>query len=198
MCPDLNTLYESIYIEIRKLNREWQIFQELFTESEERIKILSNTAGTFFYIIQELLKESVFLTISRLTDPKMSAGKENLSLEKLVSELESSGDSKLAKELALELTKIKDNSEPIRKWRNKKLSHADLQKSTNPKFNPLPPVLLGTLDKIFIQINEFSNAIAKELGKPYVLHEKAIIEGGVEDLEMYLRIGLSKNEFKGG
>ena len=72
-------LYRRIRTEIVRLNRDWNTFHELFAHSEERMTLLNNIAPGFFRITQDLLIESVFLVISRLTDPIKSAGKENLS-----------------------------------------------------------------------------------------------------------------------
>jgi hypothetical protein len=64
----------------------------IFAESPKRIELLNEAAGTFFYIIQEVLLNEVQVCLSKLTDPAKSGKYNNLSLEQLQSQLNQHGE----------------------------------------------------------------------------------------------------------
>jgi len=89
-------VYDELRSEITWLHGRWLTYRELFAESPRRIELLNEVAGTFFYIIQEVLLDEVQVCLSKLTDPATSGKHENLSLEQLQAKLEGHGDSVLA------------------------------------------------------------------------------------------------------
>src|SRR6188474_385013 len=76
----LGTQYAELWQEIADLHLTWLEYVELFGKKKSRIDLLNSAAPRFFRIIQDRLKEAVFLHIARLTDPPFSGSKSNLTL----------------------------------------------------------------------------------------------------------------------
>src|SRR6266542_725941 len=83
MGPALGNVFFGLRNECVLLHWKWQEFVVLFGTKPERIELLNEAAGSFFWIVQDTLWDDVLLRISRLTDPPRSAGKHTLSLQRL-------------------------------------------------------------------------------------------------------------------
>jgi hypothetical protein len=72
MGPDLGQLYHELEDGVSWLHEKWGELLELFDKGPERIALLNEVAPNFFYLVQQVLWESVLLHLSRLTDPPES------------------------------------------------------------------------------------------------------------------------------
>lgn len=77
---------KAIDVEVRNLYFKWQFFSQLFTDAQ-RVAILNATASSLFQSIEDSMLSDILLAIARLTDPKKSVGKENLSFDNLLQEI---------------------------------------------------------------------------------------------------------------
>ena len=132
---------DAINIEVTNLHFKWLFFEQLFT-NKQRFEILKATAPSLFSYIQDLMLHDMILCIARLTDPMGPSGRDNLSFDCILAEM---NDSSVRKEVSETITKIKTKTEAIRVWRNKKLAHNDLAKATGE--NPLPPIYIADLNE---------------------------------------------------
>ena len=78
--PDLGSLYHVLYNEVTWLHAKWLEYRKLYGHSPERIDLLNQTAAFFFRVVQDVLWEDILLHLARLTGPRKSAGKANLTL----------------------------------------------------------------------------------------------------------------------
>lgn len=78
----------------------------------------------------------MLLHIARLTDPPKSAGKSNLTVQRLTSAIDHP-DTKFA--VAELITKAQLDSEFCRDWRNRRLAHRDLHLALTRTAEPLQP-----------------------------------------------------------
>ena len=77
MGGNLGQLYYELDKEVSWLHDKWGEFRELFCGGQERIDLLSNVASSFFYVMSQVLYESVILHLCRLTDPPGSTKRPN-------------------------------------------------------------------------------------------------------------------------
>src|SRR4051812_12920920 len=84
MPPGLGELHYELYTELAWAYLRWNDFTELFAD-KGAIDLLNATAPPFFADIQQTLWEAILLHLCRLTDPKISAGKATLTIQRLAS-----------------------------------------------------------------------------------------------------------------
>lgn len=84
-------IYRNIDHDVIMLHAKWIVLNQLFDGSEEKVKLLNRSVSFFFGIVPRSFFKDTMLGISRLTDPSTTAGKDNLSLEKLIFKLRSLG-----------------------------------------------------------------------------------------------------------
>jgi len=75
---DLGRVYYALWQEVAHLHVLYREYQVLFYE-KETVDLLNSTASSFFAMTQRLLINEIFLSISRITDPLKTAGKEKLT-----------------------------------------------------------------------------------------------------------------------
>ena len=88
MGEDLGSLYDALWQEVAGLYGKWSEYVALFGTRESRVDLLNQAAPSFFRIVQDSLWEDVLLHIARLTDPPKSAGKSNLTVQRLTSAID--------------------------------------------------------------------------------------------------------------
>ena len=53
--PAIAPVYDKLRSEVTWLHGRWICYRQLYAESPKRIELLKESAGTFFYILQDLL-----------------------------------------------------------------------------------------------------------------------------------------------
>jgi hypothetical protein len=184
MPPALEEKLKAMDIEVRNLHFKWKFFSQLFTDPN-RVKTLNATAASLFQSVEDSMLSDILLSIMRLTDPAKSLGKGNLSFENIIQEIP---DGSLRKEVVNLLPLIKEKTKDIKTWRDKKLSHNDLQKALG-SFS-LPPIqkkdLTGTLELI----PRIMNLIHRHFSDTTVMYEMCVTSNDGDALLFYLEYGL--------
>ena len=134
-----------------------QEFRELFS-SVTHVELLNAvTGGGFLWDVQHILWDDLMLRVSRLTDPVRSAGKYNLTVQRLPDFCEDPG---LRDEVKSRVDAAVDAAEFARDSRNRRISHADLSRALKPNAEPLAPVSLrraaAALDAVHVVLNTIS------------------------------------------
>jgi hypothetical protein len=122
---EIAVIYKHLYNEVCWLDYHWLIYCQLYT-NEPNVKLLNESAPSFFRICQDIFADYVLLTISRLTDPHQTFKKDNLSFAQLVNRVDGTSYPALKKRLEKHLTKLAKTCEFARKARNKRIAHNDL------------------------------------------------------------------------
>lgn len=121
----MGTELGGVFFELRNecvmLHWKWQEFVALFGTKPERIAILNEAAGAFFWVVQDTLWDDVLLRIARLTDNPTVAGKDTLTLKRLPTLVEAPFRSVVDGLLQECLTKCRF----ARDWRNRRIAHTD-------------------------------------------------------------------------
>jgi hypothetical protein len=184
MPPTLEEKLKAIDLEVRNLHFKWKFFSQLFTDPN-RVKILNATAASLFQSVEDSMLSDILLSVARLTDPPKSLGQENLSFENLIQEMPSGS---LQTEVVNLLSQIKEKTQDIKTWRNKKLSHNDLQKALG-SFS-LPPIQKKDLTDTLRLIPNIMNLIHRHFSDTMVMYEMCITSNDGDALLFYLEYGL--------
>lgn len=136
--PEIEEKYMALFQEVSHLHRKWGIFRQLYASGNDIVDLLNDSAAGFFRVCEDLLADDVILTISRLTDPKQTLRKDNLTLEQLVHSIDAVKYPKLKGEIERLYAESKDKCRFTKDHRNKRIAHNDLSTMLQTKVNPLP------------------------------------------------------------
>lgn len=136
MGEELGTVFHALWNEVAWLYLKWGQYVELFGTKPSRITLLNDAASLFFRIVEDFLFDDTLLHIARLTDPSKSAGKPNLTIQRLPSLV---ANEKLAADI-IELIDISlQKADFCRDWRNRRIAHKDLNLTLNKGVESLKP-----------------------------------------------------------
>jgi hypothetical protein len=157
-------LYKPLWRQVAWLFAKWQTYPRLFGTSEDDIKVLNRAAGSFAALIQNVLVGDLLLTASRLTDPKGSGLRTNLSLETLVHAIETDKYAQLREEAEEQLADAYAKTSFAREWRNRQIAHLDLRTELRSCADSLSPYTRGqvqdALDAIAAVLNTLNAAFS--------------------------------------
>jgi len=187
-------VYDELRSEITWMHGRWLTYRELFAVSSRRIELLNESAGAFFYIIQDVLLDEVQVCLSKLTDPASSGKHENLSLEQLQSQLQEYGEANLAVKCRAILDTILGQCEVFRVRRHKTLAHLDLPTALNRLPHPLPGVSRQMIENALESVRNYMNAIEAHYNESEWGYEDFILNDGSEALLATLRAGIRYEE----
>jgi hypothetical protein len=186
---DLRKLYDSLVNEVTLVSLKWQTAKDLFGHSQERVDLLNRTAVSFFQVCQSTFRDDTFIGLSRLTDPLQSAGKDNLSLDRLLESLDRQVHSQLATDLAELISKAKELCKPFREYRHKKLAHLDLDTVLNTQTDSLPTITIGETNRALKSVYDVLNRFGQHFFDTTTWFDKIIQQAGVDSLALYLERG---------
>jgi hypothetical protein len=192
--PQFIAIYDELRSEITWLHGRWLTYRELFAEDAERIDFLNECAGTFFYIIQDVLLDEVQVCLSKLTDPANSGKHENLSLEQLQAQLQRHGDPALAVKCRTVLDKIHSQCDVFRVRRHKTLAHLDLPTALNQLAQPLPGVSRQMIEDALESTRAYMNSIEAHYNDSEWGYDHFILNQGSGALLATLRAGMRYEE----
>jgi hypothetical protein len=184
MPPALEEKLKAIDLEVRNLHFKWKFFSQIFTDPS-RVAILNATAASFFQSVEDSMLLDILLSITRLTDPPKSVKRENLSFENLLQEIPNGS---LCAQVVNLLSEIKQKTKDIKTWRDKKLSHNDLQKALGG-FS-LPPIQKKDLTDSLALIPKIMNLIYGHFSDMEVKYEMCVTCQDGDSLLFYLKYGL--------
>ena len=144
----------------------YQLFDDLvylYATSPDSVALLNETAPAFFARYQHLLAIALISSISRLTDSPTSGSRknpqENLTL-KLLLGLDDSDDPKQRK-LRAKLEKLwerlQKDSAPIRRYRHKRIAHADRAEYLKPQKKLAKGITIRRFRRVLNDIARFLN-----------------------------------------
>jgi AbiU2 len=144
----------------------YQLFDDLvylYATSPDCVELLNETAPAFFARYQHLLAIALISSISRLADSPTSGSRknpqENLTLELLLS-LDDSDDPKQRK-LRAKLDKLwkrlHKDSDPIRRYRHKRIAHADRAEYLRPRKKLAKGITIRRFGRVLNDIARFLN-----------------------------------------
>jgi hypothetical protein len=136
--PEIVDTYMALVQQVLHLHRKWGVFRHLYCSTQETVDLLNDAGGDFIGIVQNLLAHDIVLTIARLTDPKQTFGKENLSLEQLIHTIDAMRHKPLRQNIEQIYAGSKTKFAFAKLYRNKLIAHYDL--ATQLAQVPEPPI----------------------------------------------------------
>jgi hypothetical protein len=186
MKGEAKELYDSIRQDLIRAHAEWLIFKQLFTVSDDRFELMSNTAPAFFRLIQDMLVDSSVISVSRLTDPASYR-----SLPRLVKLLKTQTDHSSFAEIQRDLSDLVSQCEDIKEHRHKRVAHRSRQTEA-PMFSEKPTKLPPLTRK---KIEGALHAMAALMNKILRLFESTeqiyypVMTGDADTLAFFLQHG---------
>lgn len=191
MGEPLGKLFYALNQEVEWLYMKWNEYIALYGTKPSRIDLLNKVAPLFFRVVQDSLFEGTLLHITKLTDPPKSAGKENLTIQRippLVSDQRLFGVLKSKIEVAVQ------KSEFCRDWRNCLIAHQDLKLAIEEGINPLQPANREMVQKALDSIADVLNALTYHYKESEIRFGFAHGDGGGESLLYVIDDGLRAEE----
>ena len=183
---DLGSLFHELWGEVAWLYIKWHEYVELFGKSPSRIDLLNKSAPLFFRIVQDALWEEVLLHISRLTDPPKSAGKDNLTIQRLSGLVNQEIEATISKQIA----EAVNNADFCRDWRNRRIAHRDLKLAVDKQAEQLKPASRDKVRQALEDIAKVLNAISEHYMKSTIGFDLVREPGGAEELIYILDDGI--------
>jgi hypothetical protein len=184
---DLGAVYNALWNDVASLSAKWQEFLAMFGTRPERVDLLNSAAGLFFRIVQDALWDDMLLHLCRLTDPPKSCDHSNLTIRALPGLIT---DSVLCAEVAALIENAVEATSFAREWRNRRLSHRDLELAINPVAKPLPPTSRGQVSQARSAIHAVLNLISERLLRGTLEIDVMLPATGAEALLYVIRDGL--------
>jgi hypothetical protein len=151
-------VFEELRNEIIWLHARWILYNQLYGRSETRVDLLNESAGTFFYVVQETLLADIHIALSKLSDPAATGRFDNLSLEQLQIRVDSVCVSDLSDKTRPLLAEFRTRCAPFRERRNKTLAHSDLDTALQ-RATPLPQTSREMVNHALETLRDYMNEI---------------------------------------
>lgn len=156
---EVKVIFDALRSEVTLLHSYWEEYQELFG-SKKSIAALNGVAAGAFGLIGYTFRHEMIMAFSRITDPKKTCGKDNLTFNQLLHVLrQHCSDKTFLKRLEAIEKDIAVKCNPIRQLRNRSIGHLDLQTALKFHPDPLPDVGKNHVIEALELIAHFMNQI---------------------------------------
>ena len=189
--PRLGPVFHGLWNDIAWLHIKWREYREMFGATPERIELLNSAARLFFGIVQDMLWEDTLLHLSRLTDPPKSKGRLNLTVQALPGQI---GDQLLRDEVSGLVVRAVEATKFARDWRNRRISHRDLDLALNNGAKPLAPASRKEVSEAVSAVHEVLNRISERLLQRTLADDVISRGGDAVELMFVIRDGLEAGE----
>jgi hypothetical protein len=192
--PHLKEVFDQLSKQVTSLTWKWQTAMRLFGEGKERIDLLNKTAQSFFFVVQITLRDDVFLTLSRFTDPLKSAGQDNLVIGRLLKHLDEKEHPTFYRQLEEAIELVHKSCKPFRLYRNKIIAHTDMSVKLKYTSEPLPGISVNEVFTAIDSLQNVMNLFSKYFFDSTTYYEEVFESSGVKSLVLYLQKGLDAFE----
>lgn len=183
---NLGYLFNELENEVASLYMKWEEYVKLFGKTPSRIDLLNQSAPVFFKIVQDSLWENIILHLARLTDPPKSAGKKNLTIQRLPELV----DTEIKETVSDQITYANEKTGFCRDWRNRHIAHRDLKLAMDDHAEPLKPASRAKIKEALESIARILNTISEYHMKSTIAFDSIVGSGGAEGLLYVLDDGI--------
>jgi hypothetical protein len=177
---NFTAVFERFNLNVVELNVRWQMLHDL-RSPVQNLSTMHDTAPLFFQKLLSILADSLVSSIARFCDVKS----DSLSIRHVVSYREVDPfRARVEKEADAVLAAYAKN---VKKWRNKKVSHADIKHELGIK--KLSPLAFAELGELVEGISKVARTIYAET-KQVDINYRVAMGRWVPDLMKYLNLGL--------
>ena len=196
MTKRLEEIYRELKNDVLWLHARWKIYGQLYSTNPKHIDLLNQVSSTVFNLIQQLFIENIMLNLCRLIDPPITNNnikKKNLCLRSLLVNLNEKRDGQLIQNLGKQLTELEKACLPIKRHRNKRLSHKDWNVGLKRVRGRLPGISRAKIEKALLELRKFLCLFEKYWRISSPAYENISISGGDGDtLINIIRKGIAK------
>jgi hypothetical protein len=190
--PELGTFYHALQHEVTWVHAKWLEYRKLYAGSEKRVDLLNEVAGFFFRVVQDVLWEDVLIHIARLTDPRRSAGKPNLTIHRLAELIPISN---VAEDVRQLVQVAIGKCSFAREWRHRHLAHRDLDLAMEAKHaTPLPGVSRQAVTEALAAISAVLNRVESHYFDSEVAFGHFLAHDDADALVHHLAVAARYNE----
>jgi hypothetical protein len=159
MGAPLGTIYAALWQEIASVHGKWTEYVTLFGTKESRVDLLNAAAPAFFKLVQDSIWENVLLHIARLTDPSVTARKQNLTIQQLPRLVDRPEAMKVVESKVLAAL---TSCAFARDWRNRHIAHSDLDLKISNDARSLEFASRKCVEAALASLTETLNAVSAE------------------------------------
>ena len=188
--PDLQPLWTFLESEVIWLHGRWQIYRQIFGTNPKCIDIINEIARTFFWVLQRVLMNDVQLTLMKFADRPSTFGKDNATLEKLLTEVEQLPEPALAQDLRSALIQYRATCAKIKTRRHKDLAHFDLRTQLSDKAVSLPNPSRAEIEEALSELRKFMNLFRVHYEGSYMAYEHFAMQDDANTLMYALKESL--------
>ncbi len=189
--------FKRLSMDLSLVSAHWILYRQLFAHSEKRFNLLTRAAPAFFEFLFHTLRDEVFMALCRLADPATTGGKENLSLDHVMSVLEKEEmDEKVRKELRAKLALFREQCRPLKPHRDKRLAHQDLLVSVAGGEEPFPGVSIQMVDHALATAGDYLNTIERHFSDSSTAYEHFGMLGDADTLVYHLAEAMRYEELQ--
>ena len=186
MKPCTEKVFQNIYQQGVEISGIFELILSLFGGSGN-IDLINRTTPTVFLHFHNALYDAVILKLAKITDPAKIGGFQNLSIDHLIQLLKDE-DSPIISQLEHSKMKINSFLPELRKIRNKRIAHNDLQTHLRDLHKVIKN---GNIDGALNELQNFFNIISSHYqGAESQLKPIYPTGDGPELFLDYLRAGL--------
>lgn len=174
---EVRELCDVLSEELTMLHLKRETWKRLFLD-DEALALLNNTAGGFFWLVQQLLRESIAMGLGRMTDREATAGRDNASIYKLLSMIQSDGCADVDADIATDLQTINGlcgKGGALKNLRHRRFAHSDF--ATAVRKEPLGAIEDEQIEGLLRALDHFLNAVRTSLGLNTIAHSANVILG---------------------
>lgn len=174
-------------LQLLTLHSRWHDYKNLFGYSRERVDLLNQCAGGFFYSIQFSMLQHIELCIVRLLDPaKTGKSNKNMTFQRLVHLTEEVYQESQVINLKQMLDRAVECSSRLRRRRDKAVAHLDVQAIQNGDQVVLEWPRIEEVDACLEALVDLANAFEQMSGLPIMCYELADSWAGSEAVVNHL------------
>lgn len=190
--PTLGAKYYVLHNQVTHVHMNWVMISELVKDQEQR-SLLQSVGGYFFIEAHRVFANDVILRLSRLTDPAQQGRQENLSLYALLDDISDPCSKSKIKNL---IEKAKDKIAPLKKHRDKRIAHFDLNVALNNQTFSLPSINNQSVDEALLAVSKVLGQLRDEYEGTSTANEWVPVQTvpDIKGLLYYLEKGFSQEQ----
>lgn len=191
MPGQVGDVFADLWQDVVVLQATWEIFTDLFATEQGTVTLLNEVSPFFFRVVQESLINELHMHPARMSDPPFSGPKRaqhNISLLRLLHEVESADISPFPREIKPAIDSIVDRCAPLRTIRHKVIAHNDLHVALQLA-SPLPGLNRNEIETLIDDVIDLMNKVESHYRGSSTLYKRGVAATAVHHLVEHLRRG---------
>jgi hypothetical protein len=182
-------VFADLWQDVVHLQALWETFIDLFGTDQATLELLNEVSSLYFQLSRQAFITDIHMRLSRLTDPATSnRGKQqNISLLRLLHEIEAAGDADFAAKVRSPIDDIVERCSGVRAVRHKLLAHTDLHVALRLTTAP-PGIAKADLDSVLNDAIDLMNTVEIHYRESSTIYKRALSPAAARPLLVYLRL----------